>query len=152
MEGLSAILVGAPVTATGGVTAAPLGTAMPEDATTALSAAFAKLGYVSEDGVTKSVDASDEKIKAWGGDVVRIVRQDHSVAYALTFLESANATLLKEIYGEESSPRTRGSSLRGDGVALDGKVVPAHAGVIRAASAAEAQELRRPRARGGHPH
>lgn len=101
-EGTSAIITGGPVTATGGVLAAPLGSAGPADARTALTEAFKKLGYVSEDGLTKTVDASDEKVRAWGGDVVKVVRQEHSVSYSFTFLESANAEVLKAIKGDEN--------------------------------------------------
>ena len=102
MEGTSAILVGAPITATGGILAAPLDTAAPTSAVDALAAAFAKLGYVGEDGVTKTIDATDEKIRAWGGDTVKVVRQDHSVSYTWTFLESGNAATLKAMKGEEN--------------------------------------------------
>lgn len=102
-EGIAAILVGAPVTGTGGVTMAPLGTTpAPKDATTALPAAFERLGYVGDDGVTKTIDATDEKIKAWGGDTVKVVRQEHSVSYTFKFLESANAKTLKAIYGADN--------------------------------------------------
>ena len=100
--GIDAIHVANPATATGGVTFAPLGTALPTDATTALASEFVKLGYVSEDGVTKTVDASDDKIRAWGGDTVRIVRSEHSVSYTLTFMESGNPDLLKAIYGDDN--------------------------------------------------
>lgn len=100
--GVNAVHVASPATATGGVTRAPIGSALPTDATTALDVAFEKLGFVSEDGVTKTVDASDDKIKAWGGDTVRVVRSDHSVSYTLTFMESGNPVLLKAIYGEDN--------------------------------------------------
>ena len=113
MEGISAILTGAPVTGTGGVTRAPLGADAPTDATTPLIAAFVKQGYVGEDGVTKSVDASDEKIKAWGGDTVKFVRQEHSVSYSFIFLESGNADVLKAIYGAENVIITPPTSTKG---------------------------------------
>lgn len=100
-EGTSAILAGAPVTATGGVLTAPLGTTGPTSAVDVI-AEFIKNGFVGEDGVTKTIDASDEKIKAWGGSTVKIVRTEHSVSYTFTFLESANADVLKLIHGEEN--------------------------------------------------
>lgn len=100
--GTDAILTGGPVTATGGVTRGPKGSTLPTDASAALDAAFEALGYVGADGVTRTIDASDEKITAWGGDVVKVVRTEHSVTYSMVFLESANATLLKAIHGEEN--------------------------------------------------
>ena len=102
MEGTSAILTGSPITATGGILSAPLTTTRPTDAVTALPAGFVKKGYVGEDGVKKTVDKTDEKIRAWGGSTVKIVRQEHSVSYSWTFLESGNAEVLKAIYGADN--------------------------------------------------
>ena len=102
MEGISAILTGSPITATGGILSAPLSTTRPTDAVTALPAGFVKKGYVGEDGVKKTVDKTDEKIRAWGGSTVKIVRQQHSVSYSWTFLESGNAEVLKAIYGADN--------------------------------------------------
>ena len=100
--GTSAILSGAPVTATGGVLFGDTSVAAPTDATTALDPAWIKAGYIGEDGVVRTTDASDEKIKAWGGSTVKIVRTEHSITYTFTFLESANADVLKLIHGEEN--------------------------------------------------
>jgi len=100
--GTDAILVGAPLTATGGVLFADPAVAGPTNATTALDVGFKEGGYVGEDGVTRTTDASDEKIKAWGGDVVKIVRTEHSITYTFQFMESANAEVLKLIHGEDN--------------------------------------------------
>lgn len=100
--GTDAILVGAPLTATGGLLFADRATAtLPVDAATAV-VGFTEGGYVGEDGVTRTTDASDEKIKAWGGDTVKIVRTEHSITYTFTFLESANAEVLKLIHGVDN--------------------------------------------------
>lgn len=97
-------LVAKPVSATGGVLGAlkSSGLVLPTNAYTALPAGLLPYGLVSDEGVTRTVDASDDKISAWGGDVVRVIRADHSVSYSLTFLEGANADLLKAIHGEEN--------------------------------------------------
>lgn len=100
--GIDAIRTGAPVTATGGVLFADVDTTLPTDATTKPGAAFTKGGYVGEDGVTRSTDVSDEKIRAWGGDTVKIVRTEHSITYTFQFLESASAEVLKLIHGEDN--------------------------------------------------
>lgn len=125
-EGISAILAGTPITGTGGVLAAPIGTALPTDATTVLNAAFKKLGYVGEDGVTKTVDATDEKIRAWGGATVKVVRQDHSVTYAWTFLESSNAEVLKAIKGTENVTIVAPTAVKGTQITVreTGKMLP----------------------------
>lgn len=99
--GIDAIRTGAPVTATGGVLFADIGTTLPTDATTDPDVAFTKGGFIGEDGVTRSTDASDEKIRAWGGDTVKVVRSEHSITYSFEFLESTNADVLKLIHGED---------------------------------------------------
>ena len=99
--GIDAIRTGAPVNATGGVQFAETGTTLPTDATTEPEAAFKKGGFIGEDGVTRSTDASDEKIRAWGGDTVKVVRSEHSITYSFEFLESTNADVLKLIHGDE---------------------------------------------------
>src|SRR5690625_6801475 len=89
--GIDAIQTGAPVTATGGVLYGDTSVTLPTDATSDLSEDFTKGGFIGEDGVTRETDASDEKIRAWGGDTVKVVRSEHSITYSLEFLESANA-------------------------------------------------------------
>lgn len=101
-EGTSAILTGKPLTATGGVRFADQTVESPDDAKTPLAGDFKFGGYVGEDGVTRSTDASDEKIKAWGGDTVKIVRTEHSITYTFQFMESANAVVLRLINGDEN--------------------------------------------------
>lgn len=101
--GTSAIITGAPVTATGGVRFIdPVAAAFPDDADTALDQSWVKGGFIGEDGVTRTTDASDDKIKAWGGDTVKVVRTEHSITYTFQFLESANAEVLKLIHGEDN--------------------------------------------------
>lgn len=100
--GTENILVGAPVTGTGGVLFGDTTVAAPTDATTALDPAWIPAGFITEDGVTRTTDASDDKLRAWGGDTVKVVRTEHSLTYTFTFMESANADVLKLIHGEEN--------------------------------------------------
>jgi hypothetical protein len=101
-NGTPAILSGAPITATGGLLFADPGTPLPDDATAPIDSAFVKGGYVGEDGVTRTTDASDDKVRAWGGDAVKIIRTEHSITYKFQFLEAANAEVLKLINGPEN--------------------------------------------------
>lgn len=86
----------------GAIYSAPLGTALPEDATTKLNVAFKALGYVSEDGLTNENTAETENLKAWGGDIVDTVQTEKSDTFTYTLIESLNVDVLKEIYGSDN--------------------------------------------------
>ncbi|WP_051432618.1 hypothetical protein [Promicromonospora kroppenstedtii] len=101
MSNSANIVAGKPL-ATGGVRIGPLGATAPTDATTALDAAFVSAGYVGEDGLTETTDRSTEKVKAWGGDIVKVLQTDFSVSYSFTFLETLNTDVLKAVYGDDN--------------------------------------------------
>lgn len=101
----SNLLVGAPdVKASGGITIGPVVTDSSKFPKTAVGDLDASLGhkpagYISEDGVTKTVDRATEKIKDWNGDTAKVTQSDHSVTLQMTFMESANADVLKLVFG-----------------------------------------------------
>src|SRR5687768_14335414 len=105
MSSTANVLAGKPL-ATGGVLVGPVGTAAPTDATTSLNAAFKAAGYVGEDGLTEATDRSTEKIKAWGGDTVKVIQTDFAVTYTFTFLETLNSDVLKTVYGDANVTTT----------------------------------------------
>lgn len=108
------VLVGKPDTAvSGGVSSAPIGTAIPTDATTALDAAFSNYGFISEDGLTETNEKSSDKIKAWGGRIVKNLQTDSSASFSFSFIESANADVLKAICGEDNVTVTPADSTHG---------------------------------------
>jgi len=86
----------------GAIFRAPIGTALPTDATTALNVAFVGMGYVSEDGVTNSTDMEMENIKAWGGDTVLNVLTSKDDTWAFTLIEAMNLEVLKTVYGADN--------------------------------------------------
>lgn len=102
------VAVGAPnVNASGGLLLGEVqkdATNFPKDASSELPAGLnAKpAGFIGEEGLTKTVDRSTEKIKDWNKDTVIVLETDHSVVVKLTFLEAANANVLKAVYGEDN--------------------------------------------------
>lgn len=95
---------------------APLGTAIPNDATTDLDEAFVGLGYLSEDGLTEpaSFSAGDDIVAA-GGDTVAQADPTFSKTWTGTCIEALNEDLLEVAYGSTnvtvtpSSTTTEGS-------------------------------------------
>ena len=103
MANTAYVNVGKPDTAvSGGVSSAPLGTAIPVDATTALDPEFTNYGFISEDGLTETNEKSSDKIKAWGGRIVKNLQTDSSASFSFSFIESSNADVLKAICGEDN--------------------------------------------------
>lgn len=125
MTKASNVLSGRPLPA-GGIFIAPKGTALPTTATVALNVAFKTAGYIHEDGLTESLERSTEKIKAWGGDTVKIVQTEFGVQYSFTFIETLNADVLKAVYGTSNVTTTAATASTGtlQTVKLNGEVLP----------------------------
>lgn len=83
----------------GAAFAAPAGTTAPTNATAALSSAFKDMGYISDDGVKNNGSRSVNKIKAWGGDIVKNVQTEKTDSFTITFIESLNSDVMKFVYG-----------------------------------------------------
>lgn len=87
---------------TGAVYYAPLGTSLPTDAKTALDAAFKGVGYISEDGLTRSQSRSSNDIKEWGGGVVTTVQTEYKESFKFKMIETLSDIVQKAVYGEKN--------------------------------------------------
>lgn len=105
------VVAGKPL-ATGGVLIGDTSAAAPTDATTTPTG-FTAAGYIGEDGVSEATDRSTDKVKAWGGDTVKVLQTDFAVTYSFTFIESLNADVLKAVYGDENVDTTAATASAG---------------------------------------
>jgi len=106
------VLQGAPVT-TGGVLIDLVGTATLPTTATATATGFTALGYVGEEGLTETINRTTDKIKAWGGDVVKVTQSEFSVTYGFTLYETQNANVLKAVFGSANVTSTPGDTDQG---------------------------------------
>lgn len=90
----------------GAIYAAPAGSTLPEDATTALDAAFKCLGYISDDGVTNANSNSFSSIKAWGGDTVLTYNEEHTDTFSFTVIQTTDEEVLKFVFGSNNVTKT----------------------------------------------
>lgn len=109
---VSNVTAGKPL-ASGGIWIAPAGTTGPTTVSEALGAAYKSAGYIGEDGVTEANERDTSKIKAWGGDVVKIVQSEHSVTYSFRFIEALNGDVLKAVYGDDNVTTTAATASSG---------------------------------------
>lgn len=84
----------------GAVFAAAPGTTLPTDAVTALDNAFKDLGFLSEDGVTRSRSLSSSNIKEWGGKVVMITEEEDITTFKFKMIEYLNTEVQKVVNGD----------------------------------------------------
>jgi hypothetical protein len=105
------VVAGVPL-ATGGILIGDLAAAAPTTAVSALTG-FTAAGYIGEDGVTETNERSTDRIRAWGGDTVKVVQTEHNVTYQFTFLETLNADVLKAVYGDDNVTTTAATASTG---------------------------------------
>lgn len=85
---------------TGAVYYAATSTTLPTSAAAALAGAFDDVGYISEDGITQTMNIDTNDIQAWqNGDVVRKIQTSHDLTYTFTMLEMSAETV-ELFYGD----------------------------------------------------
>jgi len=85
----------------GAIWAAPVGTTLPTDTTTALTD-FKCLGYCSEDGLSNGTELDTTEIKAWGGDTVLTIQTSKDDTFSFTLIEVLNEDVVKFVYGSDN--------------------------------------------------
>lgn len=66
------------------------------------AAGFNSVGYITEDGVTEASERDTEKVKAWGGDTIRVLQNEHTATFTFAFAELANPEVLRLVYGDDN--------------------------------------------------
>ena len=86
---------------TGVVYWAPMSATVPTNATSALPAEYHNVGYISEDGVTNSVDSDNTDVNDMNGVKVLNLVSSYSEKYQFTMIET-NIDSMKLRYGDDA--------------------------------------------------
>lgn len=118
------VIQGLPAT-TGGVLIGTTGASLPTTAA-AVTTGFTALGYVGDAGLTESRSRTTDKIKAWGGDIVKVVQSEFSVTYQFTLYEALNPNVQKAINGSGNVTSSAATSAHGtlQSVSINGDTLP----------------------------
>lgn len=97
--------------ATSTISIAPVGTALPTNATTALNAAFKALGHISEDGVTFSISRDSQDIKNMDGTTVYTPQTSVAGTIQFGLLEGLSVDAKGAMYGVDNVSGTLPSGI-----------------------------------------
>ena len=98
----------------GGVWFAPLGTDLPEDATTPLSNDFLNLGRVKDDGIRRTEDRANTKVYDWGGNTVAILQTQFGISIMFDLLQIVNADVQSVAHGADNVEVTPATATSGN--------------------------------------
>lgn len=99
MSGLATNVTAGKPNTSGAVFTAPGGTSLPTNASATLNSAFKDMGFVSEDGVTKSTSISTTTIKEWGGAPVLVTQDEKIVSVKLKLIEYKRKDVHSFVHG-----------------------------------------------------
>ena len=105
----------------GGLYFAPLGTALPTDATTPLAAAFKALGPISQDGVRPSRDTSVEKVREWDGSTLASLLTDESRTFEVLLYGVHDVDALGFLFSDDNVTVTAASTTSGTKISIADK-------------------------------
>lgn len=93
----------------GAVFTAPAGTTLPTSASATLNSAFKDMGFVSEDGVTKSTSISTTTIKEWGGAPVLVTQDEKIISVKLKLIEYKRKDVHSFVHGSANVTESGGA-------------------------------------------
>jgi hypothetical protein len=111
--------------ATGALSGAILGTALPTDSSTALPVAFKPYGYIGNDGIQQTRDLNTDDILDMNGDIVYVVQQSVEKSYEAELLQYDNVDLKKDLFGSANVTTTAATASTGFKISLTDKGEPA---------------------------
>lgn len=110
-QNASLVSAAKPLSASGAVFVAPTGTPLPTSVDEELNEAFETLGYISEDGITNSLETDSEQKVAFGGDTVLTIMSSKTETFTFKPIEINKAVLAaqwgtKNVEGDDESGLT----------------------------------------------
>ena len=96
---------------------------VPTDATSALDAKFKNGGYLSDDGVTNTIDTDSTDINAFGGDRVLTVTTSRAESFQFGMIETTEDTLMLA-YGPDNVTVAGSGDTKTISVKHNGKAFP----------------------------
>lgn len=99
MAGIATNVTAGKPNTSGAVFTAPAGATLPTSASAALNSAFKDMGFVSEDGVTKSTSISTTTIKEWGGAPVLVTQDEKIISVKLKLIEYKRKDVHSFVHG-----------------------------------------------------
>ena len=102
---------------TGGVRTAPLGTALPTDATAALDVAFLSLGRISDDGIDKTEARPKTDKFDWGGSLIASLQDSFMLTLKFKLLQLVNADVQRTVHGADNVSVTAATGAHGTQIA-----------------------------------
>ena len=88
---------------------APRGTTLPTNATDVLPNTYTDLGLIGEDGYSYNITRDSTDIKAFGGSTVANAQTDYAEELTVTLMESNNADVLREVFGDAAVTEAGGT-------------------------------------------
>lgn len=95
--------------ATGMFYHAPAGTALPDDISAAPGTGWTEVGDVSADGITLTLDKSNETLRNWANEVKRVIMTEHTESISAPIMDTT-PEVFETIFGSANVTTTSGKT------------------------------------------